>query len=139
VGGDGRPLAQYTNLTAPVTRGVLTGMINAAVTDNINFTGDVNWGRVESSSYSGGYTAQPIIIPTLPSGLQPDHRIRGAEHHRQYDPGAQLRRRSFCRVCADHPLHHHSECLRATWRRTTATRHSQCHQQWLRRPQQGLD
>jgi iron complex outermembrane recepter protein len=69
VGGDGRPLAQYTNLTAPVTRGVITFMVNAAVTDNINFTGDVNWGRVESSSFSGGYTAQPFILPTLPQAF----------------------------------------------------------------------
>jgi iron complex outermembrane recepter protein len=66
VGGDGRPLYQYNNLMPQVTRGLLTGMISAAVTDSINFTGDINWGRVETSSSSGAFTSQPTIIPTLP-------------------------------------------------------------------------
>jgi len=69
VGGDGQPINQYTNLSAPVQRGVLTAMITAAVTDNINFKGDVNWGRVQSYSYSGGYTTQPFILPTLPQAF----------------------------------------------------------------------
>jgi iron complex outermembrane recepter protein len=49
-----------------ISRGVITAMIDAKVTDTINFKGDINWGKVESSSSSGGYTSQPTIIPTLP-------------------------------------------------------------------------
>jgi iron complex outermembrane recepter protein len=66
LGGEGRPLYQYNNLMPNISRGVITAMIDAKVTDTINFKGDINWGKVESSSSSGGYTSQPTIIPTLP-------------------------------------------------------------------------
>jgi iron complex outermembrane recepter protein len=66
LGGDGRPLYQYNNLMPEISRGVITAMIDAKVTDTINFKGDINWGKVESSSSSGGYSSQPTVIPTLP-------------------------------------------------------------------------
>jgi len=66
VGGQGRPIYEYNNLMPNISRGVITAMIDAKVTDSINFKGDINWGKVETSSSSGGYSAQPTIIPTLP-------------------------------------------------------------------------
>ncbi|MGC1457580.1 MAG: TonB-dependent receptor [Steroidobacteraceae bacterium] len=68
-GGDGRASSEYTNLTAPVSRGVLTGMLTAAVTDSINFKAGYNWGKVESIVYSGGTTNQPFVDGSFPQGL----------------------------------------------------------------------
>jgi iron complex outermembrane recepter protein len=52
-GGQGIPLGQYTNLMAPVNRGVITGSVTAAVTDSINFSADVNWGKVQTTNFAG--------------------------------------------------------------------------------------
>jgi len=68
-GGDGRPTNEYTSLSAPVSRGVLTDMLTAAVTDSINFKASYNWGKVESIVYSGGTTNQPDVDVNFPQGL----------------------------------------------------------------------
>ena len=68
-GGEGRPTSMYTNLTAPVSRGVISGLFNAAVTDSINFNASYNWGRVESTVFSGGTTNQPFVDVNFPQGL----------------------------------------------------------------------
>jgi iron complex outermembrane recepter protein len=62
VGGDGNPVNKFTNLLAPNKRGVLTGMVTAKLTDSINFSADVNWGKVESSTSVFGNTDQPTVF-----------------------------------------------------------------------------
>ena len=52
-GGDGVPLYKYASLMAPVNRGVITGSVTWAVTDSINFSADVNWGKVVTTDYNG--------------------------------------------------------------------------------------
>ena len=76
-GGDGPPLYQGSSLMAPVKRGVITGTLSAKVTDNINFTGDFNWGKVETTNYSflhsGGLSVPtgtapaPLAYPAYPT------------------------------------------------------------------------
>ncbi len=55
-GGDGAGIYQYTNLNAPVNRGVITGDLTYALTDSINFSADVNWGKVKTVNYGGALT-----------------------------------------------------------------------------------
>jgi len=62
VGGDGNPVNKFTNLLAPNKRGVLTGMVTAKLTDSINFSADVNWGKVESSTRVFSNTDQPTVF-----------------------------------------------------------------------------
>jgi iron complex outermembrane recepter protein len=68
-GGDGRPTGYYTNLTAPVSRGVLSGLLTADVTDSIKFNASYNWGKVQSTVFSGGTTNQPYVDVNFPQGL----------------------------------------------------------------------
>jgi len=56
IGGDGTPIYQYTNLNAPVNRGVITGALTWALTDTVNFSSDVNWGKVKTTNYGGALT-----------------------------------------------------------------------------------
>jgi iron complex outermembrane recepter protein len=66
-GGQGDPLNQYTNLLSPVNRGLLTGMITAAVTDTINFNADLNWGKVRTINTPGigSPDDQPTVVPAF--------------------------------------------------------------------------
>ena len=65
VGGDGNPIYKVTSLSSPLDRGVLTGMVKAKLTDDINFSADLNWGKVESLVYVPGNTSQPTIFPAF--------------------------------------------------------------------------
>ena len=67
-GGQGNPINKYTNLTSPVSRGLITGMLTAKITDNINFSSDVNWGQVQSVATFGGSVDQPFIFQPFLSG-----------------------------------------------------------------------
>ncbi len=45
-GGSGEPVNLYTNLVTAVQRSVISGMVTAKITDNINLHLDLNWGKV---------------------------------------------------------------------------------------------
>jgi outer membrane receptor protein involved in Fe transport len=87
VGGDGNPINKVTNLSAPVTRGVITGMVTAKVTDSINFNADVNWGKVESQTFVPGNTSQPTILPAF--GLNGQNIIGGSTTYNDFVLGPQ--------------------------------------------------
>lgn len=52
-GGDGRPIYQYTNLTAPVKRNIATGVFTFQVTDATRLSVDLSWGEVETTNRTG--------------------------------------------------------------------------------------
>ena len=47
-GGDGELVNKYANLITAVKRGIITGLISAKITDNINMNIDLNWGKVQA-------------------------------------------------------------------------------------------
>ena len=55
-GGDGTPLYQYSNLQAPVNRGVGMALLNGAVTDSINFNASFLMAREVTTTYSGAFS-----------------------------------------------------------------------------------
>ena len=54
-GGSGEPANMYTNLVTPVKRGVISGSVTAKITDSINMTADVNWGKVTAYNPSDNF------------------------------------------------------------------------------------
>ena len=78
LGGSGTLENQYTQLMAGTTRGVITGLITAKITDDINLKVDLNWGKVESSgaannisdflSVGAGNTAVPASLLAASAG-----------------------------------------------------------------------
>ena len=54
-GGSGEPANLYTNLVTPVKRGVISGSVTAKVTDSINLTADINWGKVTAFNPSDNF------------------------------------------------------------------------------------
>jgi len=60
-GGDGNTLNQYTQLMAGTTRGVLSALITAKVTDDINLKVDLNWGKVESTAAASNLSEYSTI------------------------------------------------------------------------------
>jgi iron complex outermembrane recepter protein len=69
-GGMGTPSNQYTNLLTATQRSVITGLFTAKVTDNINATLDLNWGKV--NAFNPGGNEQSFAVgtdnPFLPAG-----------------------------------------------------------------------
>ncbi len=55
-GGDGYSAFQFTNLLAPVKRGVGTGTFTFDLTDSLKFSADGSWGKVETTNFAGGAT-----------------------------------------------------------------------------------
>jgi outer membrane receptor protein involved in Fe transport len=47
-GGSGEPANEYTNLVTGVQRTVISGMVTAKITENINLHVDLNWGKVSA-------------------------------------------------------------------------------------------
>jgi outer membrane receptor protein involved in Fe transport len=99
IGGNGPPQNQFTALLPNLSRGVITAMVTAKITDDINFKGDWNWGQVRTSHDFGGSTSfgsglnitpqnaylTPGIIagePTLAPGGAPG--VMGAEFSKQW-------------------------------------------------------
>jgi outer membrane receptor protein involved in Fe transport len=78
-GSSGEPIYKYTNLLAPVSRGVLTGTVTAALTDTINMSLEGNWGKVETTNFNQGISsnAEPesaqnaFLTPDLTAALLP--------------------------------------------------------------------
>jgi iron complex outermembrane recepter protein len=70
-GGMGTPANQYTNLVTSVQRSVITGLFTGKVTDDINATLDLNWGK--RNSFNPGGNASSFAIgtdnPFLPAGV----------------------------------------------------------------------
>lgn len=71
-GGMGEPLNLYTNLIAPVTRGVITAMFTAKLTRHTTFHLDLNWGKVEAKVPNPGlnFSYVPLGLDNayLPAG-----------------------------------------------------------------------
>jgi outer membrane receptor protein involved in Fe transport len=56
-GGDGRSIYQYTNLTAPVKRNVGAGTFTFAISDDLNLSLDLSYGKVETTNITGALDA----------------------------------------------------------------------------------
>jgi outer membrane receptor protein involved in Fe transport len=56
-GGDGRSIYEYTNLRSPVKRNVATGLFTLALTDTINMSVDLSYGKVETVNVTGALDA----------------------------------------------------------------------------------
>ena len=52
-GGDGRSVYQYTNLRAPVERNVAASTFTMALTDSLNMSVDLSYGKVETTNITG--------------------------------------------------------------------------------------
>jgi iron complex outermembrane receptor protein len=77
-GGDGYSVYQFTNLLSPVTRGVLTGTLNFALTDSMNLTGDASFGKVKSTNYAGGATDTADFITPQNAFIQGNSALTSA-------------------------------------------------------------
>ena len=90
-GGDGVLVNQYANLITSVRRGVITGMVSAKITDNIDMTLDVNWGKVEAYNPLSNFQQTSSVLgfdnPYLQaaSGLNQTQLTNQAD---TYSPGA---------------------------------------------------
>ena len=62
IGGDGRSIFQYTNLRSPVERRVATGTFTYALTDSVNMSVDLSYGKVETVNITGAADAQNIRV-----------------------------------------------------------------------------
>jgi iron complex outermembrane receptor protein len=79
IGGSGEPINQYTNLLAPVNRGVLSGTMTWALTDTINLTADADWGKVQTQNVTGALSdtgdtlsnQNAFLNPTMDAALFP--------------------------------------------------------------------
>jgi iron complex outermembrane recepter protein len=70
-GGQGEGIDQYYNLESGVKRGVITAMVSAKVTDDINANLQLNWGQVQAINPNGeigGPTQIGLDNPYLPAG-----------------------------------------------------------------------
>jgi outer membrane receptor protein involved in Fe transport len=71
IGGDGTPANQYVNLLPEIGRGVLTAMVDAKITDTINFKADANFGKVTTNTGVFGNTTQPFVLYFPPGVFGP--------------------------------------------------------------------
>jgi outer membrane receptor protein involved in Fe transport len=70
-GSSGAPIYQYTNLLAPVDRAVVTATVTGAITDNINFSLEGNWGRVKTIDYNQGIADNGAAVSSQNAYLNP--------------------------------------------------------------------
>jgi len=61
-GGSGEPDNLYTNLVTPVKRGVISGSVTAKITDSINLTADINWGKVSAFNPSDNFGTDSGVL-----------------------------------------------------------------------------
>jgi iron complex outermembrane recepter protein len=71
-GGQGPGIYQYSNLMAPVSRGVITGLLTARITEDITFSMDANWGKVETLDYNGNIDYGESVFPSSNAYLTPE-------------------------------------------------------------------
>jgi iron complex outermembrane recepter protein len=71
-GGDGTPIYKYSNLMAPVDRGIATGMLTAQLTDTIKMTADASWGKVQTTNYTQALTSTKLYISPQNAFIQND-------------------------------------------------------------------
>ena len=81
VGGDGRSIYQYTNLSSPVDRDVATGLLTLPVGEKTTMSIDVSWGKVETTNITGaldddlsqihGDNAYVLLNPGLQAAVNP--------------------------------------------------------------------
>jgi outer membrane receptor protein involved in Fe transport len=71
VGGDGRSVYEYTNLRAPVKRDVGAGTLIFALTDSLNLSVDLSYGKVETSNRTGALDANFTTIAADNAYLTP--------------------------------------------------------------------
>ena len=57
-GGDGVPIYQYSNLMAPVSRGVITLLLSGSITDNIHWKGSAYYGKTQTTNYQQTVASQ---------------------------------------------------------------------------------
>lgn len=57
-GGDGVPIYQYSNLMAPVSRGVITLLLNGAITDSIHWKASAYYGKTQTTNFQQTVTSQ---------------------------------------------------------------------------------
>jgi len=57
-GGDGVPIYQYSNLMAPVSRGVITLLLNGSITDNIHWKGSAYYGKTQTTNFQQTVASQ---------------------------------------------------------------------------------
>jgi len=71
-GGDGTPIYKYTNLMAPIDRGIATGMLTAKLTDTIKMTADASYGRVQTTNYTQALTSTNLYVSPENAFIQND-------------------------------------------------------------------
>ncbi len=71
-GGGGYPVNQYTNLITATSRALLSAMLSGKITDNINATLDLNWGKVQAFN-PGSEVGQSYVLgsdnPFIPASV----------------------------------------------------------------------
>jgi iron complex outermembrane recepter protein len=65
-GGQGTPIYQYSNLMAPVSRGVIMALLNGSITDNIHWKGSLYYGKTQTTNYQQ-------TVATEFEGISPDN------------------------------------------------------------------
>jgi outer membrane receptor protein involved in Fe transport len=77
-GGEGTPIYRYSNLMAPINRGVISGMLTGQLTDTIKMTADANWGKVQTTNYTQALTSTNLYISPLNAYIQNDPALTSA-------------------------------------------------------------
>ncbi len=112
-GGSGFPVNQYTNLITATSRAILSAMLSGKITDSINASVDLNWGKVQA--FNPGSEANQVFLlgsdnPYLPAGsVGVDDRAAGTR------PGRLLRRQGLYQSDSQQPVqqHHAEACVSA--------------------------
>ncbi len=86
---------EYTNITAPVKRTVLSGTTSFAITDTLNLTADASWGTVNTVNRTGaldwtfgglaGDNAYLALNPQLQAGFNSTFSFMTEDWTRQVD------------------------------------------------------
>jgi outer membrane receptor protein involved in Fe transport len=71
-GGSGLPVNQYTNLVTATSRAIFTAMLTGKITDSINASVDLNWGKVRAFN-PGSEVGQSYVLgadnPFIPASV----------------------------------------------------------------------
>jgi outer membrane receptor protein involved in Fe transport len=86
-GGDGPSIYQFTNLRAPVKRNVATGTFTLAMTDTVNMSVDLSYGKVETVDRNQGLTANFDAISPQNAFIQGNAALTAAQQSVALFPG----------------------------------------------------